>query len=202
MYVKTFNNNIQIFWTLRFVNHVFCLTCNKSYLLENFYDYWEKKSKKWQIFKKMTENDDLPKKMKKMMHWTACPLDRKLLLMHTIAAVAKVQVRLQKQVKGKWKIFGQSFYPQFSLHKKRYCLKMSSLKMFLIFLCVAFEIFEFEVLAITLYGNRTTIYGITSKVWSQLCPKLNMEIFSNFHCCCNLKWLLHLNNKIWLRDNQ
>ena len=106
--------------------------------------------------------------------------------MYTIAAVAKVQVRLQKQVKGKWKIFGQSFYPQFSLHKKRYWLKMSFLKMFLIFLCVAFEIFEFELLAIALYGNRTTMYGITSKVWSQLCPKLNMEISSNFHCCCNL----------------
>ena len=30
-----------------------------------------------------------------------------------------------------------------------------------VFLCVVFEIFEFEVSAITLYGNATNIYGIS-----------------------------------------
>ena len=52
---------------------------------------------------------------------------------------------------------------------------------FLVFLCVVFEIFEVWVMF--LYGNTTTVYGISWKIWSLLSLKLNMEISWYCHSC-------------------
>ena len=88
---------------------------------------------------------------------------------------------------------GPIFYPLFFWHKiKDFHKKNHPWKYFAIPMC--FDIFEFEVSAISLYGHRTTIYGISWKLWSQISQKLNMEW--NFHSESNSSRSSDLNYKI------
>ena len=84
-----------------------------------------------------------------------------------------------------WKFFAHFFTPPF------YCIKCKTLNRIIIpenilkILCAVFKIFQFEIFAISLYGNGTTKYGILWKLWCQLPQKPNKEISWNVHRDCN-----------------
>ena len=93
-------------------------------------------------------------------------------------------IKAHNQVK--WKFLAHFFTPNFFCIKWKILTRIVIPKNILQFLCAVLEKIQFEVSAISLYGNRTTMYGIWWKLWSLLSLKLDKEFPWNFRSSCNL----------------